>query len=136
MPATGDWSAVADWKELHEDNDQWVITEAFMTFGWGYGLFDTIGMNSITEDNVGEVWARMSIIQALTFKGSLFRLWDGEKEVRLPITREDIVRRIGLKSNYSTMTRAKWITERLKPLMDTCIEETVNTLPVKELQVT
>lgn len=135
MPATGDWSAVKDWEELHKDNDQWVITEAFMTFGWGYGLFDTIGMNSITEENVGEVWARMSIIQALTFKGSLFRMWDGEKEVPLPITRDDIMRRIGLKSNYRNLTRAKWITERLKPLMDTCVEETVGLLPEKELQV-
>lgn len=135
MPATLDWSAVKDNDQLHEDNNEWCLTEAFAQFGWGYGLFHTLGMNSITEENVGEVWARMSIIQALTFKGAFFFKWDGENQVPFPVTRKDIVRRIGLKSNYSTLTRAKWITERLKPLMDVCVDETLDTLPAKELQV-
>jgi len=119
MPATADWSAVRDWEQLHSDEWQYQITEAFMTFGWGYGLFDTIGMSELTADNVGEAWARLAVVQALvTNNGAFFSKWTGEESIPLPLTRADLERRIGLKSNYSNLTRTQWQSKKFKVLMD------------------
>ena len=84
------------------------------------------------RSNVGEVWARLSIVQALTPKGAFFTKWEDYQKVPVPITREDVIRRIGLRSNYSTLTRAKWITTRLKPIMDDSAEDTLGRLPSNE----
>jgi hypothetical protein len=116
MSVDADWSAIRDHEELHADDWEHQLTTAFLTQGWGYGLFDIIGLGSITEDNVGEVWARFSVAQTLC--GQFFNHWDGEKTTPVLITKADIVRRIGLKSNYSNLTRTQWQTKKFKVLMD------------------
>jgi hypothetical protein len=116
MAVNADWSDVRDWEQLHTDEWEYQLTEAFMTFGWGYGLFDIIGLGELTEDNVGEAWARFAVAQALV--GRFFSNWDGENSVPVLITKADLERRIGLKSNYSNLTRTAWQTKKLKILMD------------------
>lgn len=116
MSVDADWSAIRDHELLHADDWEHQLTCAFLVQPMGYGLFDVIGLGSITEDNVGEVWARFSVAQALC--GQFFNNWDGEKTTPVLITKADIVRRIGLKSNYSNLTRTAWQTKKLKFLMD------------------
>jgi hypothetical protein len=116
MSVNADWSAIRDHEELHADDWEHQLTTAFLTLTWGYGLLDIVGLGSITEDNVGEFWARFSVAQTLC--GQFFSNWDGEKSVPVLITRADIERRIGLKSNYSNLTRTQWQSKKLKVLMD------------------
>jgi hypothetical protein len=116
MSVDADWSAIRDHELLHADDWEHQLTCAFLFQPMGYGLFDVIGLGSITEDNVGEVWARFSVAQALC--GQFFNNWDGEKTTPVLITKADIVRRIGLKSNYSNLTRTAWQTKKFKVLMD------------------
>lgn len=128
MAVNADWSKVRDHEELHKDDNQWKLTEAFMTFGYGYGLFDYIGMNSLTEANVAEAWMRLSLMQSLTPKGAFFHLWTGTESVPVPVTLDDLVRRIGLRSNYSTMTRSAWMTKKLKLVFDARVNELTESL--------
>jgi hypothetical protein len=123
MPVNADWSAVRDWEQLHEDDNEAQLTEAFMTFGWGYGLFDLIGLSELTEQNIGEAWARLAVMQALTERGAFFSKWTGEESIPLPITRADLERRIGLKSNYSNLTRTAWQTKKFKVFMDVAVKK-------------
>ena len=121
MSVDADWSAIRDHELLHADDWEHQLTCAFLFQPMGYGLFDVIGLGSITEDNVGEVWARFSVAQALC--GQFFNNWDGEKTTPVLITKADIVRRIGLKSNYSNLTRAQWQTKKFKFLMDNAVKK-------------
>jgi hypothetical protein len=123
MPVNADWSAVRDWEQLHADDNEAQLTEAFMTFGWGYGLFDLIGLSELTEQNIGEAWARLAVMQALTEKGAFFTKWTGTESIPLPITRADLERRIGLKSNYSNLTRTAWQTKKFKVFMDVAVKK-------------
>lgn len=119
MAVNADWSGVRDWEQLHADDYEYALTEAFMTAGWWYGWFDVLGMSSITAENVGEVWARFATLQGL----GIIRMTGMSADETILVTKEDIVRRIGLKSNYSTLTRAKWITTKLKVVMDARAKE-------------
>jgi len=132
MPVRADWSGVVDYVALHEDDYQRALTQSFYTAGWGYGWFDVLGISDITAENVGEVWARLSILQGMGVIG----MRKGRERIR--VTENDVIRRIGMSSNYGTLTRAKWITEKLKPIMNAVAEETLDTakLTAKELQVT
>jgi hypothetical protein len=126
MSVNWDCSKVRDYKELHEDEYEWALSSAFLTSWTGFGWFDVIGFGSITEANVGEVWARVSILQGMGVIG----MRKGSERVQ--ITRADIVRRIGFHSNYSTLTRTKWISEKLKPLMDITVDDVKNSLEKAE----
>lgn len=119
MAVNWDCTNVKDWEALHEDEYQWALTEAFLISTWGWGWFDVLGVGSITESNVGEVWARVSILQGMGVIGMTGHTIDDKVEV----TKDDVIRRIGLRSNYSNLTRAKWISEKLKPLMDLVSEK-------------
>ena len=114
MAVNWDCTNVRDWETLHNDEYQWALTEAFLVSTWGWGWFDVLGVGSINEENVGEVWARLSILQGMGVIGMTGMTIDDKVEV----TKEDLIRRIGLRSNYSNLTRAKWISEKLKPIMD------------------
>lgn len=80
---------------------EWEITEA-MIFGTM-----TIGINEITEDNADEVFVRLRMAEAFT--GAPF--WgpseDGGRE-EISWTHEMVTRRIGLRTNASEMSKAKF----------------------------
>ena len=121
MAIDADWSDVRDWEQLHSDEYELALTHAFCWAGWGYGWFDVIGMHSITYKNAGEVWARVAIMQGLGVIGMTGMTIDD----KVLITESDIVRRIGLRTNYSTLTRSAWKTKKLELVMNK-IERDVN----------
>lgn len=125
MAVNWDCTNVRDWETLHDDEYQWALTRAFLICSWGYGWFDVLGVGKITEENAGEVWARLSILQGMGIIG-MSNHHDGKIEV----TEADVIRRIGLLSNYSNLTRAKWISEKLKPLMDSLVESTNKSIEI------
>jgi hypothetical protein len=114
MAVDADWSDVRDWEQLHEDEYEFALTRAFCTAGWSYGWFDIIGMNSITESNWREVWARFAVMQGLGVIGMTGKTIDD----KVLVTKSDIERRIGLHTNYSNLTRSAWQTKKLKVIMD------------------
>jgi len=114
MAVDADWSDVRNHEELHEDEYEFALTRAFCTAGWSYGWFDVLGMNSITESNWREVWARFAVMQGLGVIGMTGKTIDD----KVLVTKSDIERRIGLHTNYSNMTRSAWQTKKLKVIMD------------------
>ena len=80
-----------------KSEDAWPMTEAVILSMMG------IGMREITEKNFPEVCARFAIYQQLT--GLLRRVNDRDEEL-LP---HHLVRYIGLSTNVSTITRAKFL---------------------------
>jgi len=123
MAVNWDCSNVRDYKELHDNEYEWALTQAFLVSNWGYGWFDILGIGAITQSNVGEVWARVSILQGMGIIGMT-----GARGAKKEITEADITRRIGLSSNYSTITRTKWISEKLKKCMDLLAEDVLKRL--------
>ena len=117
MPVTYDFSNVRDYEELHANEMEWGKTQALFNGGWDLGIFDIIGMSSITEENAGEVWARLAIAQGLV--GSFLNAKRDNSAEVVPIlyTRNDIIRRIGLRTNYSNRTRAEFF-KTVKGAMD------------------
>jgi hypothetical protein len=111
MPVTYDFSDVRDHELLHADDLEWGKTQALFNGGWALGIFDIIGMGNITEENAGEVWARLAISQGLV--GSFLN----RGGVPVLYTQEDITRRIGLRTNYSNRTRAEFF-KTVKGAMD------------------
>jgi len=113
------WSCenVRDWQTLHDDPIEWAKTEVLLTQGWAYGWFDSIGYGSITESNVGDVWVRASVLQALV--GAPLSMGAEGTSKREPIyfTKDDFIRRIGLSSNYSTKSHAVFM-KGVKAIMD------------------
>lgn len=94
---------------------EWDITEA-MIFGTM-----TIGINEITAENADEVFVRLRMAEAVT--GAPF--WgpkeDGGRK-SISWSHEMVTRRIGLRTNASTMTKAKFngmITRRLRQAAET-----------------
>jgi hypothetical protein len=116
MPVTYDFSDVRDHELLHSDRLEWGKTEALFNGGWSLGIFDIIGMGSITEENAGEVWARLAISQGLV--GSFLN----RNGIPVLYTKEDITRRIGLRSNYSNRTRTEFF-KTVKGAMDQVVNE-------------
>lgn len=116
------WSCVnvRDWETLHADDLEWEKTSILLTAGWGYGWFDSIGFGSITEANVGEVWVRMNILQSLV--GAPLSRWTGKVSEPIYFTKDDIIRRIGLSSNYSTKSHAVFM-KGVKAIMDAKAKE-------------
>lgn len=99
---------------------EWDITEAII-----FGTM-TIGINEITEDNADEVFVRLRMAEAVT--GAPF--WGpsedgGRKEISW--SHEMVTRRIGLRTNASPLSKAKFhgmITRRLRQAAES--EVTVN----------
>ena len=100
MPLTWDCRKVEGYQALHEDD-----LEMSKTAYLCYELM-RIGVGSITQANVGEVWSRVRVSQKVW--GSI--LTDEGRDV--PYTQEDINRRIGYTTNASRFSR-KDFTDRL-----------------------
>ena len=97
-----DWNAdkVKDLDALRDDGVEWTKTT--------YLCFELmrVGIQRITEKNVEDVWTRIELMQKL--EGPLLT-WVGNP---LPLTHEDIVRRIGYSTNV-TETSFKVILNRV-----------------------
>ena len=93
MPLNYDLTKVAaDYK----DDAVWPITNALI---WGTM---SVAMNEITEDNWKEFYTRCYMIE--TIHGT----WLNQNGKRRPITPEDVKDHIGLHTNASTLTKAKF----------------------------
>ena len=66
-----------------------------------------IGMNGITEKNAEEFFFRISMREKL--HGALRRDWSGENPVDVFVTWDEVKTHIGLGTNATNMTRAKFI---------------------------
>ena len=66
-----------------------------------------IGMNSITEKNAEEFFIRISMRERL--HGALRRDWSGDKPVDVFVTWDEVKAHIGLGTNATNITRAKFI---------------------------
>ena len=115
-----DWNAthIHEWEKLADDDDEWTKT-AYLA----YELM-RCGINSITDDNVYEVWARVQIMQGI--HGPM--LHNGVEPI--PYTFADIQRRIGYSTNVTTEPRSKWLSsiynELLKDIESIYKKETIN----------
>lgn len=89
---------VKDYETLHEDDAQWVITEALI---WATM---PLGMNRITQKNWAEFYARLSMWQGLYGNNLVFLNMEPYR-----ITADDVKRRIGLGTNASTLPRTTFM---------------------------
>jgi len=69
----------------------------------------SVRLGKITEENVDEWWFRVRLTQLVD--GPEFNCG---KDVKVYLTRQDIVNHIGLKTNADTFTRSKWAKEFMK----------------------
>ena len=69
-----------------------------------------IDVGSITEENVDEVWFRTKL-RCLTDDvcGARYDNGPDEPDTKIHVTRDDIVRHVGLFTNVSTLTRQQWL---------------------------
>jgi len=110
---------------LHETPIEETKSSALLVAGWGFGLMHMIGFGSITDKNKDEFYARLAALQGLGMgDGGLITYWNGEASVPLIYTREDIYKRVGLCTNYETMTHAKWVRERFTTMFDAIRDKT------------
>lgn len=71
-----------------------------------------VGIASITEENYEKVYFRVRTYEHLTGSAMAYER-EGELR-RCPLTRQDIINHIGLSTNVSTLTDAKWKEKILK----------------------
>lgn len=112
MPLTWDISKVKDFEELQgEDNVEAVITTAivFCTM--------SIGMGRITEENAAEFYARTTLVEKIhgTFR------FGGQGNMGITIA--DVRRRIGLTTNVSSETRARWVKLYVTGFLDDSVRD-------------
>jgi hypothetical protein len=107
-----DWdiSEVENNDEIKADGSPWVTTETLI---W---LTMAVDMGEITEENHEEFFTRVSIWE--TIHGPSMHKWNKETEERepMPMTLEDVERRIGLNTNVITTDREEW-GERLADIL-------------------
>lgn len=108
-----DWSItkVKDWEKvaMREENGlEGTKTEALV---WACM---SIGLSGITKKNVDEFFDRVEMLEKL--RGAFINRYvedasmaGGLREEPYHFTREDIERRVGLSTNVSNETRAKWV---------------------------
>jgi hypothetical protein len=84
------------------NDDEWPITNALI---W---LSMSTGIHEITEENIPEIYARIRTWEDIV--GPMLHGKDTEtgKPVERYIEVADLVRRIGMHTNASRMTRAEW----------------------------
>lgn len=123
MPVNADWTRVEGYEALHADEYEWAITSTLCASIFGYGLFWALGLSKLTEDNIGEACARLDALNGLN-------MWDMrvDGETR-KITHDDLRRRIGLSTNYDTLTRNQWLTKRFSPVLDVIAYDVRNAIP-------
>lgn len=96
-----DWSIAdcEDWEELNSE-EEWPITNALI---WRTMV---VGFGRITEDNYEEFFERNEASN-LIYGPAVFKWDENKKKVNL-LTLAAIKRRIGLNTNVTTLTKAKW----------------------------
>jgi hypothetical protein len=84
------------------NEDEWPITNALI-----WGSMST-GIREITEENIPEIYARFRVWEGIV--GAMLHGKDTEtgEIVDRHIEVADLVKRIGLTTNASSMTRAEW----------------------------
>lgn len=88
-----------DWKELKSDSN-WAKTESLL---W---LMMAIGIKEITKENYGEVFARVAVLESID--GAYLTSHNGNGMAPVYYEPVDIYRRIGLATNVSDESFAKW----------------------------
>lgn len=68
----------------------------------------SIGLGEITEKNINEWLVRLQFSDKL-FGTLLIKAGENGERVERPITREELVAHIGLRTNVTNETRAKWM---------------------------
>ena len=97
-----DWNAerVANFKE---GDEEWKENVAYFCF-----TLMAIGVNSVTEKNLGDVYTRIKILNALN--GPLRYHYDEETKVKTPVYDYDfLLSVIGYGTNVSNETFGQWI---------------------------
>lgn len=112
MPFEYDFTNITDYETLHEDDNQWEITQA--------AIFTLmfINVDSITNDNVEEVYFRSEFFTRLI--RPLVKDADGNPA---QITLADFIRRIGLSVNVSSMSRSLWLAKVTKTFREDTLDE-------------
>lgn len=107
MPLRWSIERCDNWEDLITDSE-WGVTNALI---WTTMI---VGLNEITAENVGEFFARTDTAQQAT--GQLLHKDTATPETTEPskwvpymITYEDVVRRIGLSSNASRMSKTEFL---------------------------
>lgn len=100
MPLNWSVEDCLDYPSLLE-NREYAITETL--------VFATmaIGMNEITTANAGEFYSRVSILKGILGSIGIYKGDTGVENIE--IIPEDIYKRIGLTTNASTLTKAKFL---------------------------
>lgn len=77
-----------------------------------------MGVREITESNVGEVWARLDMLQRI--QGAFLNRYseEAEKIEDVWFTAEDVIRHIGLSTNAAELTRNQFLMNVVKSAMD------------------
>lgn len=70
-----------------------------------------VGMGKITESNYEAFYARLRFAEKLN--GNMALKWDEETEEHVPLDVEDVKRHIGLSTNVSPETKAKFIKKQV-----------------------
>lgn len=97
MSLNYDFSKVTDFEILHDDENQWAISQGVI-----YSMmFCDIG--TITHTNIDEVLFRFTVYKRLF--GAIMTDSEGKG---YEFTRADIERRIGLGTNVLTLNRTRW----------------------------
>lgn len=113
MALTYRLTEIANWQELRlEVKGNWVKTQAiiYMT------MF--VGMGQITEANADEFYRRARIVEAVT--GFLYATDQGPQ----PITREDVQRYVGLKTNvFPQESTAKFMAKERRLALERVLRE-------------
>lgn len=134
MPLNWNLERCENWNELTETDNAWGITNALI---WTTMV---IGMNEITVDNADEFFARVDTVQKATGQlayQQIIKPDTGEAWVPYFITHEDIVRRVGLHTNASRLTKTKFfqhverISEYNARRIKSLFEDALKSIPVK-----
>jgi len=85
-----------------KDIQEWTITEALIWAGF------QIGLPQITKKNIDEYYKRVNILEKIS--GTFIRGYNKKTKdwEDMFLTKKDIINRIGMTTNHSTMTDAKF----------------------------
>ena len=102
MSLNYDFSKVSEHEKLHEDKNEWQLTDTLI---W---LTMAVGIREITEKNYVEFYSRLHFLEKL--EGTFVNA-DGKPRY---YTIEDVKRRIGLSTNVTNYTRLQFINMKSK----------------------
>lgn len=109
-----DWNirAVENYQDLTADENQQAVTQAVV-----FGCIAT-GIGTLTEEN----WAEYAVRATLLQTSPIGHPWLIGSEGPVPVTAEDVKRRIGLTTNvFPEESRAKWVKRIVSAEMDRAV---------------